>query len=218
MGKSALCVSIAHKAAKQGKRVFYAALESSAEAIQRRILAQQADISVQELFRGTFGADKWNDISTGLGEISQLPITINAKSNLTAYQVCENADQEIDLLIVDHLQEIKGSGTSRHLDLSEAMGVLHEFAEERDIPVIVCSQLRRRYDGRPEPRLSDLKESGDIEQKADVVMLLYRPFVDDASKDMTELKVNIAKNRDGQTGGLSLLWDGPKTEVKDWSY
>jgi replicative DNA helicase len=219
-GKSALAVTIARKAAEQGQRVLYFVLESSARSLMMRMVAQQMKQNTRRLNRGQFDETEWPKIMQAIGEITELPITYIEKTGVGADFIKRAINENpADLVIVDHLGETKEDSAShgqrnRHLEISDTVQKLKEHCVQHDYPLLLLAQLRRpqMFKGKvPPPTLFELKESGDIENKADVVMLIHRPYVyDQENADKYEAYLMIEKNREGETGRIKLEW------LPDW--
>lgn len=214
MGKSALMLNIAMNAASNGRVIYIQALEEGCRSIAMRAFARTARVSNESLQKGNISDQNWQKVTDALGEIGSLPIFIDQQSTLTAQEICRRiriAHQKckLDLVCIDHLQEVIGDSTSRHLEISEACSYFKSIAKELQIPVLLVSQLSRvvEHGADKRPMLSHLKESGDIEQKADVVMMLFRQHYYDKKAPADEVELIIPKNRDGRTGSLRMYWE-----------
>ena len=217
MGKSAFALNIASNvASKQGVPVMIFSLEMSKEQMVNRILWSEAEVDSMKVRTGKLETADWVKLGKASGNLSELGIYIDDTPGLSPAELrakCRKAKLEkgIGLVVIDYLQlmESKGKGDSRQQEISEISRSLKILAKELDIPVIALSQLSRTPEQRPDhrPVLSDLRESGSIEQDADIVMFLYR---DDYYNPDTERKnvaeVIIAKNRQGSTGTVELAW------------
>lgn len=217
MGKSAFALNIASNvASKQGVPVMIFSLEMSKEQMVNRILWSEAEVDSMKVRTGKLESADWVKLGKASGNLSELGIYIDDTPGLSPAELrakCRKAKLEkgIGLVVIDYLQlmESKGRGDSRQQEISEISRSLKILAKELDIPVIALSQLSRTPEQRPDhrPVLSDLRESGSIEQDADIVMFLYR---DDYYNPDTERKnvaeVIIAKNRQGSTGTVELAW------------
>ncbi len=223
MGKSSLAVNIAeHAAIKENVPVAIFNLEMSKSMIVNRIICSQAMVDSQNIRKGEFQAEDWKKICSVIDNLSKAPIYIDDSSAITISEIrakCRRLKQtkNLGLVVIDYLQLMQGSGRSdnRQQEISDISRSLKVLAKELDIPVIALSQLSRLSESRGDkrPMLSDLRESGAIEQDADMVMLLYRD--DYYNKESTEkniAEINIAKQRSGSTGIFKLGWQGRYTK------
>ena len=224
MGKSAFALNIATNAALQAKvPVVIFNLEMSKSQLVNRILCSEAMVDSNKIRTGKIEEDDWVKLATALGHLSEAPIYIDDTPGITVTEIrakCRKLklEKNIGLIVIDYLQLIQGTGkrnASREQEISEISRSLKILAKELDIPVIALSQLSRAAEQRADhrPMLSDLRESGAIEQDADIVMFLYR---DDYYNPDTEKKniaeVIMAKHRAGSTGTVELLWLGNYTK------
>ena len=224
MGKSAFALNIASNAAINAKvPVAIFNLEMSKSQLVNRMLCSEAMVDSNKIRTGKIEEDDWVKLATALGPLSEAPIYIDDTPGITIQEIrakCRKLklEKNIGLVVIDYLQLIQGSGkrnASREQEISEISRSLKILAKELDIPVIALSQLSRAAETRQDhrPMLSDLRESGAIEQDADIVMFLYR---DDYYNPDTEKKniaeVILAKHRAGSTGTVELLWMGSYTK------
>ena len=224
MGKSAFALNIASHAAIKGNipTVIFS-LEMSKEQLVNRILCCEAMVDGNKVRTGKIEEADWVKLATALGPLSEAPIYIDDTPGISIMEIrakCRKLklEKNIGLIVIDYLQLIQGTGkkgASREQEISEISRSLKILAKELDVPVIALSQLSRAAEQRQDhrPMLSDLRESGAIEQDADIVMFLYR---DDYYNQETEKKniaeVIIAKHRAGSTGTIELLWLGNYTK------
>lgn len=223
MGKSAFALNIATNAAISAKTpVAIFSLEMSKEQMANRILGSVAMVDGNSIRTGRIADDDWVKLATASGELSQTGIFIDDTPGISVMEIrakCRKLklEKNIGLVIIDYLQLVQGSkkAGSREQEISEISRSLKILAKEINVPVIALSQLSRAPEQRPDhrPMLSDLRESGAIEQDADIVMFLYR---DDYYNQDTEKKniaeVIIAKHRSGSTGTVELAWLGNYTK------
>ncbi len=224
MGKSALALNMAvHAALKANVPVAVFNLEMSKEQVVNRMLCSEAMVDSNKIRTGKIDEDDWVKLATALGPLSEAPIYIDDTAGITITEIrakCRKMklEKNIGLIIIDYLQLVQGSGkknSSREQEISEISRSLKILAKELNVPVIALSQLSRAAEQRTDhrPMLSDLRESGAIEQDADIVMFLYR---DDYYNQDTEKKniaeVILAKHRAGSTGTVELLWLGNYTK------
>ena len=224
MGKSAFALNIATNAALKAKvPVAIFNLEMSKEQLVDRILCSEAMVDSNKVRTGNLEEEDWVKLANVVGPLSDTNIYIDDTPGISVMEIrtkCRKLKMEknIGLVIIDYLQLVKASNNkngSREQEIAEISRSLKILAKELNVPVIALSQLSRAVEQRPDhrPMLSDLRESGSIEQDADIVMFLYRDDYynkDSEDKDLTE--VIIAKNRSGETGVVKLLWMGSYTK------
>ena len=218
MGKTAFALNIAaHMAFRNSNSVAVFSLEMSKEQLVNRLLAQEANIDVTKLRTGRLKDSEWSDLAHAAHIIGKSRLVIDDTPGISVPQVrsrCRRLklEQGLDCIIIDYLQLMSASGKrtdSRQQEISEISRMLKEVARELNVPVLALSQLSRAVEQRPDhrPVLSDLRESGAIEQDADVVMFLYR---EDYYNDDTDRKgitdVLIRKQRNGPLGEVELAF------------
>ena len=223
MGKTAFALNIIQNAAIRGNvptAIF--SLEMSREQLVNRMLCSEAMLDAQRLRTGELTDSDWTDLIQAMGPLSQAPIYIDDTPGITPMEVrskCRRLKVEkgLGLIVIDYLQLMSGNGRtdSRQQEISDISRSLKAIAREMDAPVIALSQLSRACEQRADhrPMLSDLRESGAIEQDADVVAFLYRDeyyFPEKKKKNQAELI--IAKQRNGPTGTIDLTWMGQFTK------
>jgi replicative DNA helicase len=214
MGKSALALGMAYGAAVQhGKKVGFFALEMSAEQLVQRLLSTETGVDSHRLRLGQIDDNEWDRISRAFGRLAEAQIFIDDSANASVMDVRSKArrlqaEQGLDLMIVDYLQLMSGRRTeNRVAEISEISRGLKGLARELNVPVVALSQLSRAVETRADhrPMLSDLRESGSIEQDADIVMFIYR---DDKYDENSEKKgiaeLIVAKHRNGPVGTVNL--------------
>ncbi len=222
MGKTAFVLNIATYVAMRMKvPVMMFSLEMSAEQMAKRIIACEAEVDNMKLKNADLSSDEWLKLGQASGKISEIPLYIEDTPGLSASELrakCRKAklEKNIGLIIIDYLQlmESKNKSSSRQQEITEISRSLKILAKELNIPVIALSQLSRASEARTDhkPLLSDLRESGAIEQDADIVMFLHREDYynpDTEKKNIAE--VILAKNRSGSTGTVELAWSGQYT-------
>ena len=224
MGKSAFALNIATNAAVQAKvPVVIFNLEMSKSQLVNRMLCSEAMVDSNKIRTGKIEEDDWVKLATALGPLSEAPIYIDDTPGISITEIrakCRKLKMEknIGLVVIDYLQLIQGSGkrnSSREQEISEISRSLKILAKELDVPVIALSQLSRAAEQRTDhrPMLSDLRESGAIEQDADIVMFLYRDdYYNPDSEKKNIAEVIMAKHRAGSTGTVELLWLGSYTK------
>ncbi|MGI6732302.1 MAG: replicative DNA helicase [Anaerovoracaceae bacterium] len=229
MGKTAFALNIAQQAAiKGGAKVLIFSLEMSKEQLGQRLLSMESRIEMQKLKTGSLDRKDWDQIHIALDTLSKADIFIDDTPGITAMEIknkCRRlkAEKGLDLVVIDYLQlmSFEGKSESRQLEITALSRFLKQLAREMDCPVIVLSQLSRAPEQRTDhrPILSDLRESGAIEQDADVVMFLYRDeyYNPETTEKPNVCEVNIAKQRSGPTGSIELTWLGKYTRFVDKS-
>lgn len=224
MGKSAFALNIATNAAVRANvPVVIFSLEMSKEQMVNRILCSEAMVDSNKVRTGKLEEDDWTKLAGSIGPLSEAEIFIDDTPGISVTEIrakCRKLklEKNIGMVVIDYLQLVQGSNKrngSREQEISEISRSLKILAKEIGVPVIALSQLSRAVEQRPDhrPMLSDLRESGAIEQDADIVMFLYRDDYynqDSEKKDIAE--VIIAKHRGGSTGTVELLWLGSYTK------
>ncbi|OHB93792.1 MAG: replicative DNA helicase [Planctomycetes bacterium RIFCSPHIGHO2_12_42_15] len=214
MGKTSLVLNVVeHVGVVEKKPVVIFSLEMSAQQVAQNMLCSHARIDAHKLRMGFLDDKQWSDLSYGLGSLSEAPIFIDDTPGLTVLEVRAKARRlkaqyDIQLVAVDYLQLMESSREeNRQQEISVISRRLKSLARELKIPVIAVSQLNRSVESREghRPRMSDLRESGSIEQDADVIVLLHRDNYYDPDKDNTA-ELIIAKQRNGQTGVVKLTF------------
>ena len=214
MGKTAFGLGIAYGAAVQhGKTVGVFSLEMSAEQLVQRLLSTETGVDSHRLRLGHIDDGEWDRISRAFGRLAEANIYIDDSAGAGVMDVRSKArrlqaEHGLDLLIVDYLQLMSGRRTDNRVqEISEISRGLKGLARELNIPVIALSQLSRAVETRADhrPMLSDLRESGSIEQDADIVMFIYREDkYDDTSEKKGIAEIIVAKHRNGPVGSISL--------------
>ncbi|HOS68862.1 MAG TPA: replicative DNA helicase [Bacillota bacterium] len=223
MGKSSFMMNIVqHAAVREKITTAIFSLEMSKEQLTQRLLCSEALIDAHRLRIGDINEDEWVKLARAMGPLSEAPIYIDDTPSISITEMrakCRRLKLEHDLglIVIDYLQLMQGKGNaeSRQQEISEISRSLKALAREINVPVVALSQLSRAPEMRADhkPVLSDLRESGAIEQDADVVMFLYRDeyyHPDTEKKNIGE--VNIAKQRNGPTGTVELIWLGQFTK------
>jgi replicative DNA helicase len=227
MGKSALAGNIAQYTAMDGKVVAFFSLEMPAESLMMRFLAGQSGIDSRHLRRGFVRDNQWPHLISAASGISNAPLFINDKPDLTPMELRATArrlkaEHGLELLIVDYIQlmRVPGRYDTREQAVAEISRTLKAIARELSIPVIGLSQLNRQVDARTDkhPMLSDLRESGAIEQDADIIAFIYRDEVYNKREENPErgfAEIEIAKHRNGPRGTIKLRFDAPLQTFKN---
>jgi replicative DNA helicase len=228
MGKTSLAMNIAVNTSETtGLPVAVFSLEMLASELSMRLLTGKAKVDSRRIRKKEFLDNDLRNIGMAIKELSSLPIFIN-DATVTVLDIksqCRRikADHGLGLIIVDYLQLLKShsNNPSREQQISEMSRGLKELAKELECPVITLSQLNRGVESRPEkrPNVSDLRESGAIEQDADVVMMVYRDEVyRPDTKDKGIAEIIVGKNRSGETGTVKLAWVGSYTSFENLAF
>ena len=226
MGKTAFALNLVQNAALKGDAsVAVFSLEMSKEQLVQRMVAAQSSVELKKIKTGTLAANDWPRITDGMAVLSGAKIHIDDTPGIKISELrskCRKLKIEkgLDLVLIDYLQLMEGEGhnESRQQEIAKISRSLKILAKELDCPVVALSQLSRAPEQRADhrPMLSDLRESGSIEQDADIVMFLYR---DEYYNPDTERKnigeVIVAKNRHGETGTVELVWFGKIQKFAD---
>ena len=221
MGKTSFALNVAIGAAKQrtDKDVVIFSLEMSSEQLVSRIISSESRVSSEQMRNGQIDNEGWRSIRDTVAELSQLRVYIDDFSNLSigGMKAKLRRVKDLGLIVIDYLQ-LMSTGRrdgNRTQEISEITRSLKLMAKEFNVPVIVVSQLGRGTEGRGDkrPMLADLRESGSIEQDADIVMFMYREAYYNKEFDKPYLaECIVAKNRQGSTGSVELHWDGQFTK------
>ncbi|MEH1836222.1 MAG: replicative DNA helicase [Nostoc sp.] len=228
MGKTAFCLNIAHNIAASYKLpVAVFSLEMSKEQLTQRLLASEAQIESSYLRTGRLSQTQWEPLSHAIGILSEMPIYIDDTPNITVTQMRSQARRlqaelgtELGLIVIDYLQLMEGAGDNRVQELSKITRQLKGLARELSVPVIALSQLSRGVEARTNkrPMLSDLRESGSIEQDADLVIMLYRDeYYSPDTPDRGIAEIIVAKHRNGPTGTIKVLFEPLFTKFKNYA-
>ncbi|SFI69510.1 replicative DNA helicase [Thermoflavimicrobium dichotomicum] len=216
MGKTAFALNVAQNVAlRSGQTVAIFNLEMSAQQLVMRMLAAEANIDAQAFRTGNLKEEDWEKLTMAIGTLSEAPIFIDDTPGVTVFDIRSKlrrlqAEHGLGLVLIDYLQLITGrGGDSRQQEISEISRSLKLMAREFDVPVIALSQLSRAVEQRQDkrPMLSDLRESGSIEQDADIVAFLYRDdYYNEDSEKKNIAEVIIGKQRNGPVGKVELLF------------
>lgn len=228
MGKTSLALNIAEYAATHGTApVAVFSLEMGIEQLVNRLIWSQALVSGQKVRRGELDANDWKEIAQAMAVLSQAPLYIDDSAGIKVAEIrakCKQLQQRhgLGMVVIDYLQLIQesGRGKNRQEEIASITRTLKIMAKELNVPVVVLSQLSRAAESRTDhrPMLSDLRESGAIEQDADIVLFLYR---EDYYKEDTDrpgiAECIVAKHRNGSTGTVELKWLGEYTKFANLS-
>lgn len=225
MGKTSLALNIAHNAALKNQRVAIFSLEMSNEQLVQRLIASETSISSHRLRTGKLREDEWDKFAQATSILSEQRIFVDDTPSISAMQMrtkCRrlHAEYGLDLIIVDYLQLMQGGRRSenRVQEISYISRMLKSLARELNVPVMAASQLSRAVEQRhiKRPILSDLRESGSIEQDADVVMFIYRDEIYNPETPMKDIaEIIISKHRHGPTGTVELYFRKEVTRFEE---
>jgi replicative DNA helicase len=239
MGKTAFTLSLAKNAALDGKKpVAFFSLEMSSLQLVNRLISSETEITSEKLRKGDLNKDEWARLNVKVKRLTDAPIYIDDTPALSILELrakCRRlvAEKKIELIVIDYLQlmsggaESGGRGGNREQEISYISRSLKSIAKELSIPIIALSQLSRAVETRgssKRPQLSDLRESGAIEQDADMVMFIYRPeyyqleTLEDGTSTKNLAEIIIAKNRAGSLGDVRLQFIGPLTKFSDYNH
>ena len=231
MGKTALAMNIAESCGvDQNKAVAIFSMEMGSEQIVTRLLGAVSKVNQQKMRTGKMDEDDWTKIADGLGRLNEAPLFIDEGSALNSYELRARArrlhrstEGGLGLIVVDYIQlmsALGGQGENRATEISEISRSLKSLAKELNVPVVALSQLNRNVDSRPDkrPQMSDLRESGAIEQDADVIMFIYRDEVyNPDSPDKGIAEIILAKQRSGPIGMIKLTFVGEFTRFENYA-
>ncbi len=246
MGKTSFVLNTVSNLVQQGKGVAFFSLEMPAEQLMLRLLSIQTSIPLQKLRVGDMSDEEWNRLNDAVSKMNDAKLFVDDNSNININQLrsklrkLKNQHPEIELAVIDYLQIMQGSGTKdRHLEVSEISRGLKILARELNIPIVALSQLNRGLESRADkrPMLSDIRESGSIEQDADIILFVYRDDVylykeekerekqakaegkefipTYVEKDEEEAEIIIGKQRNGPTGHVKLIFQKKLTRFVD---
>ena len=218
MGKTSMALNMLLHAGKfSGKAVVYFSLEMSREQLAMRLISNESFVDLKKLITGRLGEDDWDKIAAASAALNQTNILIDDNPMLSVSDMnakCRRVEN-LGLVVIDYLQLMTSAGgpgrygDNRQQIVSDISRALKIMAKELNVPVLCLSQLSRANESRSDkrPMLSDLRESGAIEQDADIVMFLYREgYYDPDTEDRNLAECIIAKNRHGETGTVELQW------------
>lgn len=232
MGKTSYVLNLAMEAAKAGHGVAMFSLEMTELELTEKLISMQSGISSSKLDTGKLTDEEWQNLQVGIEKVNDLDIFIDDSSTLSPFEIRAKSrrlkmQHDIKLVIVDYLQLMKGDekkSGNREQEVASISRSLKQLAKELDVPVIALSQLSRAVElrgGSKRPMLSDLRESGSLEQDANIVSFIYRPeyygiVEDEEGNSLIGLtEIIFAKNRGGSTGTVKIQWDERCTKFSD---
>jgi len=228
MGKTALAGGVAFNAASSGVPTLFLSMEMVDTELADRLIAVAGRAWLKDISKGNMKGEAGDRIMAGTARLHELPLVIDEQGGLTFFDIASKARSTkrlhgLGLLIIDYIQLASGEGDTRNSQIEGITRGLKALAKELEIPIIALSQLSRKCDERPNkrPMLSDLRESGAIEQDADIVLMCYRDeYYNVASPDAGTAEIIVAKNRQGATGTARLAFVAPQTRFEtlahDW--
>ncbi len=226
VGKSAVAVDIAANMALNGSKVAFFSLEMPSTQLMNRILSFKSNVPSDHLRNGYLNGEEWNALHEAAANVKEAPLFFDDTPGVTVSEIAVKCrklrnDHGLDCILIDYIQLIRGNGRAgdnRQQEVSEISRNLKALARELNVPIIALSQLSRGVEARDDkrPMMSDLRESGAIEQDADVIMLLYRDaYYNKEAKEASianggneVIEVNIAKHRNGATRTVKLAFNG----------
>ena len=226
MGKSSLALNIATNVSKEKKVTAFFSLEMTKEELVQRVLFSEAKVTSGDARKGQLGPEKWSRVVEAASKVNNMPLYFDDASVITVTDIRAKsrrlkASKGLDLIVVDYLQLMQGlSGDNRQQEIAEISRNLKNLARELKVPILALSQLNRAAEAREDkrPRLGDLRESGAIEQDADIVMMLYRDdYYNPATERPGVAEVNIVKHRSGSTGKVDLYFSKEYTQFSNYS-
>lgn len=230
MGKTSFAMNIGFYAANQMKApVIVFSLEMPKEHIAMRLLCSEGKVDSHKLQTGSLEQNDWDNLSVAAAKIMEAPMVVDDQGAITTMHIRKVVSQvqteygEVGLILVDYLQLMQGSSrtNSREQEISEISRTLKAIAKEFNVPLVALSQLNRDLERRTDkrPMMSDLRESGAIEQDADIIMFIYRDEVyNEESEDQGIAEIIIAKHRNGETGKIRLAFIGKYTKFANLSF
>lgn len=227
MGKTSFALNLAMNVSTKGKKVLFFSLEMTKEQLASRVISMHARIKGQKMRNGLLDDDDWFRLSASADALHNAPLYFDDTSNISVNEMKAKIlrMKDVDCVFVDYLQLMKSPNRteSRVQEVSEITRNLKLMAKDLEVPVIVLAQLARGTEARGKshrPQLSDLRESGSIEQDADIVLMLYRDDYysdtspeeeDDEDREVDKVEIIVAKNRHGPTGTIELGWNSEFT-------
>ena len=223
MGKTSLAVNIAYQVARHGSPSLFLSMEMPEQELADRLIAQSGSVFLSAVLAGDMEGDNGDRIMCAVSILENLPLVFDDQGGLTLFDVASKArsvkrKHGLGLLVLDYLQLMSGDGDNRNQQIEQITRGLKALAKELDIPIIALSQLSRKCEERTNkrPMNSDLRESGAIEQDADVILFVYRDEeYNPASADKGTAEIIISKNRQGQNGMVRMSYQGCFTRFND---
>ncbi len=229
VGKTAFALNVATNAAKHGTAVAFFSLEMPAIQLIQRIMCAEARVNLKKMRSGSLTSADWQQLIRACSNLEELNFAIDDTSGLSIMELRAKARRQLHnaeegLIVVDYLQLMQSHGyhKERHLEIADITRGLKMLAKELNVPIIALSQMRREFDSRPDkrPQLSDLRESGSIEQDADIVMFIDRSMNDEEAEkekrpDKGVARIIVEKHRNGPTGLAELAYNAEYTRFDE---
>ncbi|MDD4913384.1 MAG: replicative DNA helicase [Sideroxydans sp.] len=224
MGKTALSMHHALQGAVEGFGVLYLSMEMVASELADRAIASMGRVNLGNLLTAKMSSDEWGGVTNATVKMQDIPLHVLDRSGLNFFQVATYARRHkrkhgMDLLVVDYLQLMAGAdGEKRHAQIEEITRNLKSLAKELDVAIILLSQLSRKTEESRRPKLSHLRDSGSIEQDADVVLFIHREEVDNPETEWKNYAdIHVAKNRQGALGRVGVSYIGHQVRFDNFS-
>lgn len=222
-GKTTLAFNIAENVALDGKSVMFISLEMSGAEVGKKAVSSFASLNSRQIKTGTLNDEELTRLSGAVGTLADTKLIIDDKADITIGEMKTRARMQkrkhgLDLVVIDYIQLLEGKGINRTEQIGHISRNIKLMAKELDVPVIALSQLSRNLESRSNkrPMLSDLRESGAIEQDADIVAFIYRDeYYNPDTPDKGLAEINIAKQREGETGVVVMETDLAKSKFMD---
>ena len=224
MGKTSFAINMAQYAMLHGSTVAIFSLEMSREQLMSRMLGSDAGVDMQNMRTGTLSDTEWTSLAASVGRLGETRCYIDDTGGAGVAEMRSKLRRlkletgKLDMVVIDYLQLMSytGKADNRTQIVAEITRALKILARELDVPIVLLSQLSRAPEQRTDhrPIMSDLRESGSIEQDADVIIMLYRPAAYDPEAGNEAVAI-VAKHRNGPTGDVNLIWDGSHTSYKN---
>lgn len=229
MGKTTFALNIAKEAILANKKVLFFSLEMPKDQITAKVASSIGRFNLQTIFKKEFGSDEdWSNYSLAVSRISDKKFKINDDGTLTVLEMksCArdvmNEFSGLDLIIIDYLGLIKASNpeANKTEQIGNISNNLKRMARELNVPVLAVCQINRGVEGRPDkrPNMSDLRDSGEIEQDADKILFVYRDYIYNPDANEKEAEIIIRKNRNGVVGTAKLRFEGKYAIFSDWDH
>ena len=227
MGKTSLATNIAFNIAAEGKTALILSMEMSAQELADRLIAQAGSVPLADVLAGNMEGEAGDRIMAGVGRLAELPIVIDDQGGLTLFELASKARSvkrrkgNLGVIVVDYLQLMDGEGDTRNSQIEAISRGIKALAKELEVPIILLSQLNRSCESRTNrrPVASDLRESGAIEQDADVICMVYRDEIYNRdSPDRGTAEVGVIKNRQGAPGMVRLSYVGQFTRFANLAH
>lgn len=220
VGKTALALNIADHVASAGASVLFFTLEMTGQELAMRLMASRSGVAMSDMRSGTASHEGWQRLSAVCGDTADVPLFIDDRPGISVAYARAKArkikrQHGLGLIIIDYLQLMKGPGENRTQEVGGISRGLKGLAKELRVPVIALAQINRAVESRTDkrPQMSDLRESGDIEADADVIMMLHR---NDGPEWQGLISLLVRKNRNGALGDITLQYDAPRLRFSDY--